>query len=509
MISVCRETHEIVYNLKNFYDIYHFNSSEKFDRKFVQLRLILEVLMNALLSLLLVLVLAATAAASQPSSQRLTIQQNGQAFVSETWTHALPVEKGQVRLEGLAPNMDPHSLVIRSTDGHAALKILGLIHEPPLSGPSALLKAHVGQTLSIVIPDGAARDGRVRKQARLLSADEAPLFLVDGQIYAGPVESIHYPVQPVGPSPRVTLAYANAGPEKRTLEAQYVTGGLGWRMDYDLTADAGFTKARLDGYASITNNSGLPYPSVRVELLAGDVRQASGKRMLARASAPMLAMQEDAVGTAPEALFEHHLYKLPGLLSLPEQGLVRFPLAQSNAVSVSRRLVARASAVPSGRTAEPMAQSVQTLISFRNIGAEGLGQPLPKGVIRVYQSEGSGQSDARRLVGEADLDRVAAGAKAEISLGQAFDLTLERTAMSYERTGKNSFKGAWDITLRNSKAEAATVVIQESFPGKWKVTQSSHKVARSTARTAEFEILVPPTGEGQPLVLSYSFTVDM
>lgn len=504
-----RNSLKILYNLKNHCDIYHFNLTTKFDRKSVQLQRDLEVPMKALLPLFLILALFEPAAAAESSLQRLTVQQNGQALISDTRSAALPVGKGQVRLDGLAPAMDPNTLVIRSTDGHAGLKILGIIQEPALASPSALLKSHVGQTLSIVIPDSAARDGRVRKQARLLSADEAPLFLMDGQIYAGPVESILYPAQPIGPSPRVTLAYANPGPEKRKIEALYSTGGLGWRMDYDLTADARFTKARLDGYATITNNSGLPFPAASVELLAGDVRLASGKRVLARGAAPMLALMEDASGTTPEALFEHHLYKLPGQINLPDQGLVRIPLAQAGSVSVTRRLVARASAVPTGRAAEPMPQSAQTLISFRNIGTEGLGQPLPKGVIRVYQAEANAETGARRLVGEADLERVAAGARAELSLGQAFDITLERTARSYERTGKNSFKGVWDIAIRNSKAETVTLNIQESFPGKWKVTESTRKLSRSTARAAEFEIEVPPTGEGQPLLFSYSFTLDM
>ncbi len=461
--------------------------------------------MNVLLPLLLVMVLALPALAQDAPGQRLTITQNGQSLVSDSRTLTLARGKGAVGLEGLAPGLDVTTLAIKPGDGQGGLKILGLTQEPPLSGPTALLKAHVGQVLTITIPDGSTREGRARKQARLLSAEEAPLFLVDGQIYAGPVESILYPALPVGPGPRVTLAYANSGPEKRRVEVQYVAGEISWRMDYDLVSDAAFKTASLDGQATLTNRSGLPFRAAKVELLAGDVGQAPGRRMLAKASAPMMAMLEDAAGTAPEALFEHHIYKLPGLLDLPDQGLVRIPLAQSGKVSVTKNLMARASAVPSGRSSDPIPQSVQTLISFRNIGAEGLGQPLPKGVIRVYQVD----DGVRRLVGEGQLERVPSGAKAEIALGQAFDVAIERTAKSYERTGKTGFKGSWELAIRNAKKEKVTLIVQESFPGKWKITESSHKPSRTTARAAEFTLDVPPTGEGQPTQLSYSFTLDM
>lgn len=459
--------------------------------------------MHVLLALILVLALSCPLLAQGPSAHRLTVQQNGQALVTETRTLPFPRGKASVALEGCAATMDPHTLQLRPLD--AGLKILGARHEAALSGPTALLRAHVGKKLTVIIPDGLTREGRVRKEAVLVSAEEAPVFLVDGLLYAGPVEAVLYPVQAMSPSPRILLSADNSGAEKHKIEASYVAGEVSWRMDYALTADKDFAKARLLGTVSLSNRSGIDYPSAKVELLAGEPRQAFGGANKMLRSVAAIAVSEDMAQARPEALFEYHLYKLPGTVALPNQGLVQFPLVQAPGVTVSKRLVARASAVPQGRVADPIPQTAQALISFRNSGAQGLGQPLPKGVIHVYQED----DGARRLVGEAQLDRVAKGAKAEVVIGQAFDLTIERMAKEYERTGKNNYMGSWEITIRNSKAEKQRLVVQESFPGKWRVTESSHKVTRSSAHAAEFEIDVPPTGEGQPLVLTYAFTLDM
>lgn len=461
--------------------------------------------MRTLLVIIFIMLLPCLAAGQDAPRQRLTISQNGHALVSDIRTLSFPAGKGTIQLSGLAPGMDPATLSIKPIEAQHGLKILGLTQQPPLSGPSALLKSHVGQTLTIVIPDPAGGKGNVRKQAKLLSADEAPLFLIDGMIYAGPVQSTLYPVQQVGPGPRVAIAYSNSGKETRSVETLYSAGELGWSMDYDLVSDSSFKTATLDGYATITNRCGMPFLSAKVDLLAGDLGQQPGRRMLSKASSPMSAMMEDTTNTPSEELFEHHIYKLPGLFELPDQGLVRIPLAQSGKVSVTKNLVSRGSAVPVGRTVDPIPQSVQTLISFRNIGAEGLGHPMPKGSIRVHQVD----DGVRRLVGQSTLERIPTGAKAEISLGQAFDVTIERIAKSYERTGKNSSKGSWELAIRNSKKDKVSVIVQESFPGKWKITEASHKVTRSSARGAEFVVDVPPTGDGQLTILSYSFILDM
>lgn len=461
--------------------------------------------MKSVLPILLVLLLATAATAQETYQQRLTISQAGQALVSDTRNLSFPAGKGEVALEGLAPGLDPSTLILKPSDGKVGLKLLGTSQEPPLSGPAALLKASVGQVLTILIPGGEAPGGHVRKQAKLLAADDTPLFLVDGLIYSGPVQGIFFPARPVGPGPRIAVHYSNTGPEQRKVETTYSAAEITWRMDYDLVSDRDFTAATLDGMATVINRSGLSFRSAQVELLAGDLGQAPTRRFSAKGAAPMLAMMEDAAPPTPEALFEHHIYKLPGRITLPDQGHVRIPMARSGKVSVSKNLVARASAVPSGRSVDPVPQSVQSLISFRNISAEGLGGPLPKGVIRVFQVD----EGVRRLVGESTLERVPAGASAEILLGQAFDVTLERTSKSYERTGKNSFKGSWELAIRNSKKERVRLLVQESFPGTWRITQSSHKLTRSSARTAEFALDVPPMGEGQPTVLAYSFTLDM
>lgn len=475
----------------------------------------LPALLTALLLPALVLPALAARPDTEPVNQRLTIQQNGQAHVTETRTLNMKKGTGTVILELCPPTLDAHTLEVRPLASGGGLKLLNITHEPPLSGPGALLRAHVGKTVTVIIKDaptgGLPQGGTVRKEALVLSADDhagAPLLLVDGQIYSGPVQAILYP-GPAQPrlslsAPRISLAYANTGPERQKIEASYLAGEISWRMDYSLTSDKDFTRGRLSGLVTISNRSGADFSRATVELLAGDPRSVTGGANKTMLRTMAMASLEDSAQASPEALFEYHLYKLAGTLNLPNQAQTQVPLLPPTTMAVSRRLVARAGAAPAGRMAEPMPQTAQALVSFRNIGSEGLGRPLPKGILRLYQEDASG----RRFVGEAALDRVAVGGRAEVMVGQAFDLTLERTAKEYERTGRNSFRGAWEITVRNSKAEKQKLYVQESFPGAWRITESSHKFTRVSARVAEFELDVPPTGDGRPLTLTYSFTLE-
>jgi hypothetical protein len=206
-----------------------------------------------------------------------------------------------------------------------------------------------------------------------------------------------------------------------------------------------------------------------------------------------------------EALFEYHTYRLKRPVTLANQQSRQIKLFESAAIPVTRRLVGRAQALPMGRETGPAQQKLDVVLSFRNTQAQGLGLALPKGALRALEDDG----EARHFLGEAPLDRVPAGATAEVRLGQAFDLNVERVATVMEKTGKNSWRGAWELRITNAKKQAQRIVLQEQIPGKWKVEEVSQKWSKPSAGVLEFAVDVPPTGDGEPLVLKYSFNTEL
>jgi len=462
--------------------------------------------MKILLMALLALVLAPTSLAAQGSEHlRLVVQQNGQSLVDEQRSLSLPKGAGQVVLPNLPTSLEAQTLQVRSKSSPKELKILDLAFDSELLTPSTLLRRYVGKQVTLILPDGKTRDGRTQKEAMVLSTEEAPLFLVEGRVYSGPVEAVIYPGLPDGLAsrPRLSLNVINSGPAKQTLELTYLAREISWRMDYVLTMNKSATSALLSGWATILNRSGRDFNNADIELLAGEPR--SERPMLGRAYAADTLMVAKTESANSEELFEYHLYRLKKPLSIADQQSRQTQLLESATIPISRKLIGRANALPSGREADPLKQKLDVVLSFRNSPALGLGSPLPKGVLRAFQEQG----ETRHFLGEAPLERTAIGSMVELRLGQAFDVNVERVVTDFEKTGKNSYRAAWELRITNAKKEAQKIVLQEQIPGKWKIGSVSAKWTKASANVLEFLVDVPHSEDGKPLVLTYAFTTEL
>src|SRR5690606_33666454 len=99
----------------------------------------------------------------------------------------------------------------------------------------------------------------------------------------------------------------------RQVRTAYQTGGLTWRADYNLIISDDEKTADLGAWVTVMNLSGTSYPNAELKLIAGDVQRITPQMMqrVGRASAPMMAMREDAGAFEQKAFFEYHMYTLP------------------------------------------------------------------------------------------------------------------------------------------------------------------------------------------------------
>lgn len=462
--------------------------------------------MKIMLMVLAALILVPASLEARGSEQlRLVIQQNGQSLVNEQRTLELPKGAGQVFLPDLPTSLEAQTLHVRSLTSPKNFKIQDLALDDELLTPSTLLRRHIGKQVTLILPDGKTRDGRIQKEATVLSTDEAPLFLVEGRVYSGPVEAVIYPSLPDGlaSKPRLSLNVVNSGPARQTLELTYLAREISWRMDYVLTMNKAASSALLSGWASIVNRSGRDFRNADIELLAGEPR--SERPALARSFAGDAMIMAKAAPADSEELFEYHIYRLKKSISLANQQSRQTQLFESATIPVTRKLLGRSNALPSGREADPQKQKLDVLVSFRNTSALSLGAPLPKGTLRAFQE----QDEARHFLGEALLERTAVGSVVELRLGQVFDVNVERVVTDFEKTGKNSYRAAWELRITNAKKENQKIVLQEQIPGKWKIESSSGKWSKASANVLEFAVDVPHTTDGAPLVLKYAFTTEL
>jgi len=458
--------------------------------------------------LMLFLCVLPTSIATANSDYHLTLQQNGRALVSETRSLKVVKGKGSLELSGFPSTIEMETLQVASRNTPHDFKVLSTSVEENRLSPSTLLQRNIGKQVTVVIPDMKSSTGRIQKLATILSIQESPVFLIDGAIYSGPFESILYPAlaNQVPTEPQLTLDYSNNGPLQQQVDLTYLIHDFPWAMNYVLSVNKNQTKGTLIGWASLTNRSGLDYHQAKVSLLAGEPRSVNAPLMRGAAfSMPVMTMAKEMDSVSPEELFTYHLYTLPQPVDIANQQAKQFQLLQANSLAISTRLVGRANALPNGRRTDPLPETVEALLSFRNTSAQGLGMPLPKGTLRIYQLSG----DSNRLLGETNMERSAVGNTVQVTVGKAFDITVERVATVFEKTGEHSIQATWEIRLKNSKNTPQTVTLQEILPGSWKIREKSHNFTRISHNMAEFTVELPAGPDTPEVVVKYSFTSEL
>jgi hypothetical protein len=138
---------------------------------------------------------------------------------------------------------------------------------------------------------------------------------------------------------------------------------------------------------------------------------------------------------------------------------------------------------------------VQVFYQLKNEAKSGLGEPMPAGIVRVYQADSRG---GLQFVGEDRIDHTPKDETLNLKIGNAFGVVAERKQTDFQRVTSNVYDVEYEVTLRNHKAAGITVEVNEPIGGSWRMLNASHKWTKNDAWAAQF--LVPVAAEGTTVV---------
>ena len=445
--------------------------------------------------------------AAQRKSVSITVYNDDLGLVRETRAVTLPSGDAALRFMDVAARIDPRTVHIASLTAPAALRVLEQNYEYDLISPEKLMEKFIGRQVMLVFPPaeaGAAKERQV--SARLVSTNGGMVYEIDGQYHVNPPARVILPEIPGGLISVPTLVWLlrNSGSSAHTLEASYLTGGVGWSADYIVSLDAKDTKADLNGWITMTNESGASYDDATLKLVAGDVHRA-------RAEAPelkMTMMRQEAAGppVSEEALFEYHMYTVERPVTLKDRQTKQVALMEASAVPVRKTYLLagqqgwyRSKLGMLGRD-----MKVGVFVAFQNSQKGGMGMPLPAGIVRMYKKDSSG---SLQFVGEDAIKHTPKDETVTLKAGDAFDVVADRVQTDYRAVagGRYDVEVEFEIRIRNHKDEAATVTVREPMFGDWKVLSSTFPAQRRDAATLEFEV---PVARDAEAVLRYRVTID-
>jgi hypothetical protein len=424
----------------------------------------------------------------------LTVYNSNFALVREERRLSLGTGRVALAYEDVSAHVQPATVHLRSLDLADGLRVIEQNYRYDVLTPETLLQKYVGKRLELARYD-EKRGSDERRDAELIAVEGGPVLRVDGEIVTGQGDRFIFPELPPSLLERPTLVWLlDSKQADQRVEVSYLTSNLSWHADYVLVLDPSDTRADLSSWITLDNRSGTSFTGAELKLVAGDVQRVPPP---APPPAPTQDMLEEAPapsgGFAEQPLFEYHLYTLDRPADVLDKEQKQVSLFEARSARVLKKLVL--SGHDQGyRTAWPDPspnQKVSVFVVLDNGEENGLGRPLPAGIVRVYKADASG---AQQFVGEDNIDHTPRDEPIEIELGTAFDVVADRRQTSFKVLGQCGSESAWQVDLRNHKDAAERVEVLEPAGGDYQVIESSHPVQPRDALRFAFEVEVPARG---------------
>jgi hypothetical protein len=428
----------------------------------------------------------------------VTIYNENLALVKDT--RKLRLDRGDAALawRDVSAKIRPETALLRDLTHPKNLSLIEQNFDFDLLTPQKLLEKYVGSKVT-VIKTNPATGAETREEATVLATNGGVVLKYADRIETGVPGRIAYGSVPANLRDRPTLVMqiqsAQAGED--LLELSYLTGGLAWKADYVAELSAKDDRLDLNGWVTLTNQSGTSYNNAKLQLVAGDVHRVQDElRMAAPAAVPRLAKAEAKM--AEESLFEYHLYTLNRPTTIAESQTKQVALLSAPGVPVVKEFQLRGADYYYRSSYGELGQKMKVgvFVEFENKGGN-LGIPLPKGVVRVYKKDSAGNA---QFVGEDSIDHTPKNEKVRLKLGEAFDVTADKKQASFEKIAGTSrynyiYDAAFEIVLKNAKDEAVTVKVVEPIPGDWQMLSESAPHAKEASNTAVWNVAVPANGK--------------
>jgi len=411
----------------------------------------------------------------------LTIYNDDLGLIKDQRQVQMPVGKSvTLEITDVAALLDPTSVHLQSRATVREQRF-----DNNLVNQQKLLRKYLGERIRMKQKDTIIEGTLLSTQGGLVIEQD------NHKVLLSPKGEIELPALPKGFVIQPTLSWIldNEVNGLQNIELRYLSRGLRWEADYTLIVNSRETAGDLSSWVTIQNNSGIAYPRASLQLVAGTPHQVSSHK-----GRPPRTMKLAAMGAAPafsqESLSEYYVYDLKGKTTLKQSESKQIAFLNASDITLHKKYVLQSSRFsPLGQRQK---EHPVVLFQFRNDSKSGLGQPLPKGKIRVYQAD---TKQRLQFIGEDRINHTPKDETVIVNAGKTFDMVSEKVVEAERRLNNRQTEKTIAITIRNHKKQAVSIDVKEIFWKSMKILSGSHQYHQKDARTVVFPVTVPKDGE--------------
>ena len=433
----------------------------------------------------------------------LTVYNGGTAMVRDVRT--IKLDKGENRLafEEVSGQIQPETASLKPL-GNAKFTLIEQNFDFDLLTPGKLTEKAVGSTVQ-VIRTNPATGAETSEDATVLAANGGVVLKYKDRIevlgsngFNGRLVFTKIP-ENLRAQPTLSVTLDSSRSSSSDVELAYLTGGLTWSADYVANLNPDETRMDLQAWVTMTNSSGTTYRNATLQLVAGEVHTV--QRYEPAPVEERISVTASRVRSAGrEELGEYQLYTIPHATTIANQQTKQVALFEASGVKVKQRLETSAGYDHQRAWSVDNKIAVRKYVTIDNTDAAGLGMPMPQGIIRVYKSD---SQDRSQFVGEDNIVNTPKNEKADLYLGNAFDVTVHRKQTDFRSFQRQSpdrgnvivYEASYEVTAKNAKSKPQELIYTDDFENDWSITEENQPHEKRSANRAAWVLKLPAEGE--------------
>lgn len=277
--------------------------------------------------------------------------------------------------------------------------------------------------------------------AKLLAIDGGNVLVESGTtIFSLKKNRIAFPHLPytLVAEPMITLKLMSQKEGEAFFEMGYLAKGFSWDAGYTITVHAEDKNLDLNSWINVRNQSGM-------DIKKGYFRVAHTK---------------------------DRFYDIKRPFSLPDKAVKNISWVSAKNLTPTRsfRIYPKNNIVVD-EEGVVMKPTVETWLSVQNDTSQGLGVPLPQGIIKVFQRTKDG---SLVYVGENKSPLTPVGKSLSLRVGSTKEITAEMQQTDYRRLGKQVVESGYRLDLKNTTTTPRQVTVFQNVTGEWKILRETH-----------------------------------
>ncbi len=383
-------------------------------------------------------------------------------------------------MDNIPSTIEANSVIIKPLKGN--IEIFSQNYEYDLANTSKILDKYIGKDIEIMSEDD------IKFLGKLQFNDNSTIGIIENNtnklilIQRDEIRNISLAELPKNFFLRPTLHWRLNAPKagKFSIDFSYICTGMKWDVTYNTVWNEDIGKLEVNSWVTIINRTGKAFLDTKLKLIAGDVQKIH--QQIDRRFYTKFAV-ESTTGRAPDfeekAFHDFHMYTLSENVNINNNQTKQLRLFPTKTVNAESRYE-----YITGST------DVQSKIKFINSKKEGLGIPLPKGVVKIYKKDDA--DNELEFIGEDYLDHTAKNEEIFLTTGNAFDLVAETITVDRLKLSKKIIEREMKVTLKNRSKKTKTITVIHNLYGNWSIMKNSLPFIKKSATKIEFEKVLKP-----------------